>query len=857
MLTGRQMGVTPRGDRGGRGPRWEEQQPMWQSLLDAYRERIVDTGREPLFLLLLGLIGSFLFIRFSVRMIRRGTSWWPGNVTPGGLHIHHVVFGQGLMVVCGVGAFAVRGDGGQLWNVLAVGFGIGCGLVLDEFALVLHLKDVYWSEQGRASVDAVILVVALIGLLLLGELPLGGFSGRLTLGQVGVAGLLLVPVLVCLFKGKIWTGLIGVMLPPLAVVGMLRLARPASPWARWRYHARPRRLARAERREERFHRRVVAAKTSFYDVLAGAPDPGTAEPAAAVAAPGPAPAPPPVPAPPRPAQGPTVRQPVPRWRFRCATAAEWYLRVATLLNLVAGLIAPFRDRVQRANSGEYFTPVLMTAGFTAALFAGLLAVMVRRRKRAAWLVTTAVVAGYAALCGLALAALPEDRAHPFNWVSAGLTTALLLALLAARPAFRARGERGNLAAGLTVLAVGGVVMTGVGTVVLRLADEGEHPGWADCARYVALRLVTMAGLVEYTDLTVPGWLDLLLNVLGAGVLLLAVRMLFRSPRGTERLEPPEEGRLRALLARYGERDSLGYLTLRRDRAVCWAPDGRAAVVHRVLNGVSFAAGDPVGDPEAWAGAVAAWRERVREAGWVPAVIGPGGRGCEAYRAVGLRALEYGTEGVVTAAGFVPGPELRAVRARVTAAGYRAVVRRHRDVPAEEVAELVRLADAWRHGRDVRDFVLTLGRFGDPADGDCLLAEALDERGRVCALVSLVPWGGDGLALDLIRRDRESDDGLVSHLLTEVLLRAGEFGLRRVSLNFTMAPGARWRVLRLLGRWWRLDERQRAAARFLPARRSRYLLYEKSSELPAILAAGLAGEGLLTRRRLRGARGAGA
>ncbi|MFJ8044922.1 phosphatidylglycerol lysyltransferase domain-containing protein [Kitasatospora sp. NPDC096147] len=824
---------------------------MWQSLLDAYRERIVDTGREPLFLLLLGLIGSFLFIRFSVRMIRRGTSWWPGNVTPGGLHIHHVVFGQGLMVVCGVGAFAVRGDGGQLWNVLAVGFGIGCGLVLDEFALVLHLEDVYWSEQGRASVDAVILVVSLIGLLLLGELPLGGFSGKLTLGQVGVAGLLLVPVLVCLFKGKTWTGLIGVMLPPLAVVGMLRLARPASPWARWRYRSRPRRLARAERREERFHRRVVKAKTSFYDVLAGAPDPSPAgEP------PAPAPvAPPPRTEPgPEPVPEPAPPAPVPRWRQRCATAAEWYLRVAALLNLVAALVAPFRDRVQRANSGEYFTPVLMTAGFTAALLAALLAVMTRRRKRAAWLVTTAVVAGYAAYCALALAVLPEDRAHPFNWVSIALTTALLLALLAARPAFRARGERGNLAAALAVLFGGGALVTGLGTVLLRLADDGPHPGWSDCVQYVVLRLFTLARIVEYADLAVPRWLDVLINVLGAAVLLFAVRMLFRSPRGTERLEPPEEERLRALLARYGERDSLGYLTLRRDRAVCWSPDGRAAVVHRVLNGVSFAAGDPVGAPDAWAGAVECWRERVRAAGWVPAVIGPAGAGAEAYRvAAGLRALEYGTEGVVAVAGFRPGPELRAIRARVGAAGYRAVIRRHRDVPAAESAELVRLADAWRHGRDVRDFALTLGRFGDPADGDCLLAEARDERGRVCALLSLVPWGGDGLTLDLVRRDRESDDGLVSHLLCELLLRAGEFRVRRISLNFTMAPGAGHRALRLLARWWRLDERYRAAERFGPTRRARHLLYEKSSELPAILAAGLVGDSLLTRRRLRGAR----
>ncbi|MFD9126841.1 hypothetical protein ACFV0G_19095, partial [Kitasatospora sp. NPDC059571] len=245
---------------------------MWQSVLDAYRERIVETGREPLFLLLVGLIGSFLFIRFSVRMIRRGTSWWPGNVTPGGLHIHHVVFGQALVLICGVGAFTVRGNGGALWNVLAVGFGIGAGLVLDEFALVLHLEDVYWSEQGRKSVDAVVLAVALIGLLLLGELPLGGFKARLTVGQLVGAAILLLLVAVTLFKGKLWTGLLGVMLPPLAMVGAVRLARPQSPWARWRYTSRPRRMARAERREARIHGRLAAARITFYDALAGAPD---------------------------------------------------------------------------------------------------------------------------------------------------------------------------------------------------------------------------------------------------------------------------------------------------------------------------------------------------------------------------------------------------------------------------------------------------------------------------------------------------------------------------------------------------------------------------------------------------------
>ncbi|BFV59068.1 hypothetical protein KCMC57_up41720 [Kitasatospora sp. CMC57] len=827
---------------------------MWQSVLDAYHERIVDTGRQPLFLLLLGLIGSFLFIRFSVRMIRRGTSWWPGNVTPGGLHIHHVVFGQGLMVICGVGAVAVRGHGGALREVLAAGFGIGCGLVLDEFALVLHLEDVYWSEQGRTSVDAVILAVSLIGLLLLGEVPLGGFTGGLTGGQVAVAALLLVPVLASLLKGKIWTGLLGVMLPPLAIVGMLRLARPRSPWARWRYHARPRRLARAERREERIHRRLVAAKTSVYDVLAGAPDPSPRQ--AAVPVPEPLPEPPSLP--------PVPEQPVevPRWRGRCATAAEWYLRLAAALNLAAGAIAPFRDRVQRANSGEFFTPVLMTAGFTAALFAALLAVMLRRRKRAAWVVATVVVAGYAALFSLALAVLPEDRAHPFNWVSAGLTLAVLLTLLLGRPAFRARGEPGNLPLALTVLVGGGALLTGIGAVLLRLADQGTSPTWGASAKYVALRLVTLSGIGEYADLAVPGWFDVLLNVLGAGLLLVAVRLLFRSPRGLVRLESEDEERLRALLARYGGRDSLGYLVLRRDRSVCWSPSGRAAVLHRVVNGVTFATGDPVGDPEDWPQAVEVWRQQAMQYAWIPAVLGAGERAGAVYQLSGLRAMEFGAEAVVEVAGFVPTEELRQVRERVTRAGYRVLLRRHRDVPAAESAELVRLADAWRHGRGERGLAMTLGRLGDPADGDCVLAECRDEYDRVCALVNLVPWGTDGLTLDLVRRDRESDDGLVDFLITELLLGAGRFGVVRVSLNFAMfrhvferdtRPGLVLRLARVvlgsLARWWRLEERYRANARYGPRWVPRFLLYEKSAELPAIVLAGAGAEGLLSRRRL--------
>ncbi|GAB2707922.1 phosphatidylglycerol lysyltransferase domain-containing protein [Kitasatospora kifunensis] len=838
---------------------------MWESVQGAYHSRIVEAGREPLFLLLIGLITAFLFIRFSTRMIRRGTPWWPGNVTPGGLHIHHVVFGQTLMLVAGVGGFAYHGSHGLLRNGLAIAFGAGCGLVLDEFALVLHLEDVYWSEQGRKSVDAVILAIALIALLLLGELPLGGFTGRPSIGQLIGAAVLLLLVVVSLLKGKLWTGLIGVMLPVLAVVGAIRLARPGSPWARWRYRSRPKRMARAERREARVHRRVTAFKARAYNLLAGAPDvvqggdvPPTALPGPALV-PVPATAPVPVPA-----------RALAPWRRRCAGFAEWYLRIAALLNLLAGLIAPFRERVQRANSGDFFTPVLVTAGFTAALFAALLAVMLRRRKRAAWIVATAVVALYAVLFGLALVLLPEDREHPFNWVSATLTALLLGALLASRRAFHARGARGNLLLGLSVLLVGGLLVTTLGAVLVH-AGTTPRADWGDCFDYALVRLFTVSGFGEVApSVTVNRWAGLTINVLGAALFLLVLRVFFRSPHGRVLLEPQDEQRLRALLERHGARDSLGYFALRRDKSVCWSPSGKAAVLYRVVNGVSLASGDPIGDPEAWPQAIERWRELARLNAWVPAVTGAGEQAGTIYRRTGLKALEFGDEAIVEVADFsLEGRSMRTLRQahnRVRKAGYHAVIRRHRDIPEAELTALVHLADAWRHGRTERGFSMALGRLGDPADGDCVMAECRDENDRTCALLSFVPWGAHGLSLDLMRRDRESTSGLVEFLVTELLLRgkARTLPLTRVSLNFAMfryvfeqggklGAGPVLRLcratLRFLSRWWQLESLYRANAKYQPSWEPRFLLYEKSSELPTIAVANGLAEGFLVRPRL--------
>ncbi|WP_067478283.1 hypothetical protein [Actinomadura hibisca] len=249
-----------------------------------FAREIVGTGRLRLMVFLVAFIAAFLFIRFSVRMIRRQVRWWPGNVTPGGRHIHHVVFGLVFMCVGGVGGLVVPDEASVAAAVTAGIFGVGTALVLDEFALVLHLDDVYWSEQGRLSVQVVFVAIALCGLALLGLRPLGlddlgqDDEDGVAVGAVviGLSLLLnLCTATVTLLKGKVYTGLLGLFVGLFSLVGAVRLARPGSPWARWRYREGSRKLARAVARENRWRRPVARLTTALGDLVAGRPTAGS------------------------------------------------------------------------------------------------------------------------------------------------------------------------------------------------------------------------------------------------------------------------------------------------------------------------------------------------------------------------------------------------------------------------------------------------------------------------------------------------------------------------------------------------------------------------------------------------------
>ncbi|MEU7060554.1 hypothetical protein [Streptomyces sp. NPDC046197] len=241
---------------------------------------IVEPGKLPLLLALGAFVLTFAVTRVITRLIRAGRGPF-GNVKAGGLHIHHVVPGVVLVVVGGFGAVAGSGHHGFGAPAFAVVFGIGAGLVLDEFALILHLDDVYWTEAGRQSVEVVVLTAALVGLVLAGFTPFG--VNDMSADELQDRGTVIATVavnflfaLIALSKGKARLAIFGVIVPVIALVAAVRLARPGSPWARRFYRRRPRARARASLRAYHHDRRWAGRSRAFQDWIGGKPDPEAA-----------------------------------------------------------------------------------------------------------------------------------------------------------------------------------------------------------------------------------------------------------------------------------------------------------------------------------------------------------------------------------------------------------------------------------------------------------------------------------------------------------------------------------------------------------------------------------------------------
>jgi len=551
-----------------------------------------------------------------------------------------------------------------------------------------------------------------------------------------------------------------------------------------------------------------------------------------------------------------------------------------LLDIAAGVFPRFRRSRMHAIAEVLpgsFGPFAAALSLSAGVLLLLLAHGLRRRKRRAW--------------RAAVALLPAGAVGQFAYRHSLIGVVISLALLA--PLLRHRSEFEALPDPRSRWrALANFVLMGAGSLALGLVIVSVHPhrmvgnpSLSDRIEHVLYGLFGFEGPLDYTGNT--SWtVSFSLGALGLLTAVTTIYLAFRPEHPAARLTPDDEVRLRALLDKHGRRDSLGHFALRRDKAVVFSPSGKAAVTYRVVSGVMLASGDPIGDVEAWPGAIESFMDEAKAHSWTPAVMGCSETGGEVWtRETGLDALELGDEAVVDVADFsLAGRAMRNVRQmvkRIERAGYETRVRRIGDLGEGELDRVRRAAEDWRGTDTERGFSMALGRIGDPEDGDCLIATAhkADAEpgpyGDLKAVLHFVPWGTDGVSLDLMRRDRSADPGMNELLIVAALQAAPRLGVARISLNFAMFRSAlargekigagpvlrAWRsLLVFLSRWFQIESLYKFNAKFRPRWEPRFVVYRSSRDLPRIGWAAMQAEGFvnldlprLLRRRKTGPR----
>jgi lysyl-tRNA synthetase class 2 len=482
----------------------------------------------------------------------------------------------------------------------------------------------------------------------------------------------------------------------------------------------------------------------------------------------------------------------------------------------------------------------------------------RRRKRRAW----------QAVIVLLVATIAIHFIHSPRVPTTIVAGVLLVILLVFRDQFYAIGDRRTRWLALWVFAGLVVADLAIGLGYISASRlNGTYPLHTRVVDVIS-ELMGVSGPISFASEGHGDTYHLLTTVLGIFTLVVTLYVFLRPAEPKARLSAADAEGIRKLLSKHGDRDSLGYFALREDKSIIWSPTGKACIGYRVVSGVMLAGGDPIGDPEAWPGAIQAFLDEAARHAWAPAVMGCSELGAEVWcREGSLTALELGDEGVVNVADFsLSGRSMRNVRqmvSRVSRNGYTAQVRRIGDVPRGEIDEIIRVADSWRGSPTERGFSMALGRVGAPGDEECVIATAMCE-GTLRAVLHFVPWGADGLSLDLMRRDRGSQPGLNDFLIVEAIKAAPGLGVKRLSLNFAVFRAAlergerigagpvlrAWRGLLLFAsKWFQIESLYKFNVKFRPDWEPRFFVFPSPRDAPRVGLAALEAEAFLVWPRL--------
>jgi lysyl-tRNA synthetase class 2 len=531
--------------------------------------------------------------------------------------------------------------------------------------------------------------------------------------------------------------------------------------------------------------------------------------------------------------------------------ATWAPRLTAALLIIVGLLdVVIAARPRIALRWEFISDVMPAfvvswsagASVTVGVLLIALARGVWRGKRRAWRVTVVLVV-------VQLTTQVLQR-HLVLVVGSLL---LLVLLLTSRHQFRGRSDPSTRrTAAFTALALLGVSLLVGSAAVAGLARQ-QHVtlGPAGVLLAVAQGLVGIPSVVTAPESRQSDAVYYLLLSMAATTLAVTGFLALRSAR-TPRHSSADERALRSLLASDHGQDSLGYFATRDDRVVCWSRNGRACISYKVVAGTALAGGDPIGPPAEWPGAIRTFLETAADEAWVPAVAAASAAAARTWSDVaGFSALEFGDEAVLAGDSFtLAGRAMRSVRqavARAARAGNVVTITRLGDGSAGADAALRDLASTWRGHEAERGFSMGLGRIDAARDPDSIVVAA-SRLGELQALLVFVPWGDDGVSLDVMRRSPTATNGTTELMISTLMGELESRGLRRVSLNFVVfrdtieraeepdaarIPRAWGQTVRGITGWSQVESLYRFTSKFQPEWHPRYLLYPSAASLPRI------------------------
>lgn len=534
-------------------------------------------------------------------------------------------------------------------------------------------------------------------------------------------------------------------------------------------------------------------------------------------------------------------------------------RLAYLVGLYDIASNLFRPVKKTTASVTHYLPVVVTStGFATAIFTGLVLIIVARglirRKRRAW--TLAII--------LLSANIASDLIRSASHVlQVSLVAALLILLLLFRKEFYAISDPTTKKQPINGFALTATVLIITGIVFVYYRHGHQVHGTASFKNIfltVIEGLVGVSGPLEFTSARVSDTVDFTLGAFGFFIILVPLWLYFRRVAPINALTSDDVEVVKKLIKHDGEQDSLGYFATRADKSIIWSDNKKAGVAYRVQGGVMLASGDPFGEYSLWPEVIQKFLDEARLHAWTPAVMGASDLGGEVWvEHAGMLAIEIGDEAVINVKDYTlegrPMANVRQMVNRITRKGYSTYTSRWGDLPDDVKKDLHAKAKEWRYGVPERGFSMSMDRFGEATDAECVITICTFDN-HIAAFLYFVPWANDRLSLDRMQREKGSDPGVNELLISNTTMWAKENGITHISLNFAafrslferadkisagpITRGTR-NIIRFFSNWFQVESLYRFNAKFQPEWRTRYVLYPRAADLVKVAWAALRAE----------------